>query len=435
MALCNVAGIFDTVEEYWDESLLAKAFTSVEGTTRESVQQFEADFASYLGGDCTALFVSSGREAMRLALSLLEPRSDAMVMVPNFTCPVVGDAVAQAGFQVCLFDFAPAARWPHWDVLESALRAGRIVAIIVPHLFGLPCDIRPLLNMAHHYGVFVIEDCAHCLGGQIHDRMVGTLGDFSIFSFNYDKPISLGGGGMLVCNSIPLVNEGLWRDLSARVRADIVTPDTEYETLHEFKSWLCARRTNITKASQYSSRPWRNLARFVLSIPGIRYLRKLMVRHNQSNAVSSWFKNVGPLRAALGTLLLGTYPAVLEKRNDNYASFAQLIDSYNLRGLLGCCSKDIVPAWLKAKLIIRNLSQSDVDALGRYMCSLGFRVGRFNWPNTLCQRLDPNSYIVATSNYKESLRFASLSLDFPIHQNMGEEDIARMVEILIKWLR
>ena len=77
-------------------------------------------------------------------------------------------------------------------------------AIVVPHLFGVPSDFRPIRRAAAELGILVIEDCAHTVGGRIGKAVAGTLGDLAIFSFTYNKPISVAGGGVLLINNTRL---------------------------------------------------------------------------------------------------------------------------------------------------------------------------------------------------------------------------------------
>jgi perosamine synthetase len=71
-------------------------------------------------------------------------------------------------------------------------------AFLPVHVFGLPCDMRPILDLAHQYGVFVIEDACEALGAEYRGTRVGALGDVAVFGFYPNKQITTGEGGMLV---------------------------------------------------------------------------------------------------------------------------------------------------------------------------------------------------------------------------------------------
>jgi perosamine synthetase len=78
------------------------------------------------------------------------------------------------------------------------LITSRTRAVVPTHLYGLPCEMDPILDMASRHGLAVIEDCAHALGASYKGRRVGTFGDAAIFSFQTLKPLNTHGGGMAV---------------------------------------------------------------------------------------------------------------------------------------------------------------------------------------------------------------------------------------------
>jgi dTDP-4-amino-4,6-dideoxygalactose transaminase len=79
-------------------------------------------------------------------------------------------------------------------------RKGLIKAVIPVHLFGNPCDMDKVMDIAHKNNLAVIEDCAQAIGSVYKGKKVGTIGDCGIFSFNQAKQISTGEGGMLITN-------------------------------------------------------------------------------------------------------------------------------------------------------------------------------------------------------------------------------------------
>jgi len=73
--------------------------------------------------------------------------------------------------------------------------------IMVVHLYGLPCDMSPIMDIARKYNLFVIEDSAECFLSTYKDKMAGTFGDMASYSFEDSKHISCGEGGMLITNN------------------------------------------------------------------------------------------------------------------------------------------------------------------------------------------------------------------------------------------
>jgi dTDP-4-amino-4,6-dideoxygalactose transaminase len=91
--------------------------------------------------------------------------------------------------------------------VEAAITP-RTKAVVVVHLYGLVADMDPILEVARRHGLFVIEDCAQCLGGAYKGRKAGAIGDVGCFSFCQSKHFTTGGeGGMVCCNDDALAWE------------------------------------------------------------------------------------------------------------------------------------------------------------------------------------------------------------------------------------
>ena len=74
-------------------------------------------------------------------------------------------------------------------------------AIMVVHIYGLPVDINPVLELAKKYNLFIIEDAAEVIGQTYLNKPCGSFGDISTFSFYPNKHITTGEGGMVVTNN------------------------------------------------------------------------------------------------------------------------------------------------------------------------------------------------------------------------------------------
>ena len=155
-------------------------------------REFEAAFAKWIGAK-RALAVSSGTAALHLALEALGVgRGDDVVVTP-YSFRASATAVANAGARPVFADVGP-------DHLLSARTIAaaltpRTRAVVVVHLYGQVADMAPILALARKRGIFVVEDCAQCLGGEYRGRKVGTLGDAGCFSFCQSKHITTGGEG------------------------------------------------------------------------------------------------------------------------------------------------------------------------------------------------------------------------------------------------
>jgi dTDP-4-amino-4,6-dideoxygalactose transaminase len=88
------------------------------------------------------------------------------------------------------------------DVLRKI--TPRTSGIICVHMCGAPADVVPIAKLARANNLFLIEDCAQCVGGSIHGQRVGTFGDIGVFSFQLNKNMSAGEGGAVVTNNLAL---------------------------------------------------------------------------------------------------------------------------------------------------------------------------------------------------------------------------------------
>jgi perosamine synthetase len=162
------------------------------------IDKFQSAFADYMGGG-HALSTSSGTTALHLALTALGIGPGDEVIVPDLTFGATANVVIHAGATPVFVDIDPIT----WCIDTKAIAAAitpRTKAIIPVHLYGHPCDMDPIMDMARAKGIKVIEDCAEALGAEYKGRKVGLIGDVGAFSFFANKVITTGEGGMVVTN-------------------------------------------------------------------------------------------------------------------------------------------------------------------------------------------------------------------------------------------
>lgn len=171
----------------------------------EQVLCFENALASLIGV-VGAVAVSSGTAALHLALLALEISEDDEVVIPSFVCPALLNAIRYVRAIPVLADINPETF--NMDVRDLRKRlTGKTKAVIIPHIFGLPADIRDIVSL----GVPVIEDCAQSLGSRYEGSPTGSFGALSVFSFYATKVICTGEGGMITSGDSQLL--GKIRDL------------------------------------------------------------------------------------------------------------------------------------------------------------------------------------------------------------------------------
>jgi len=164
--------------------------------TGDEGRRFEDEFARWLGVP-HALAVSNGTAALQLALMALGVGAGDEVVCTPYSFIASSTCSLNAGATPVYADVG-ADHMLTAETVEKALTP-RTKAIVVVHLFGQVADLGPILKLAKQRHLFVVEDCAQCLGGKYRGRKVGTLGDVGCFSFCQSKHITTGGEGGMVC--------------------------------------------------------------------------------------------------------------------------------------------------------------------------------------------------------------------------------------------
>ncbi len=163
------------------------------------IEKFEHAICNYTKAKYSVA-LSSGTAAIHLALRILNIKSSDKVLASTFT--FIG-SVAPILYQNAEPIFIDSDE--SWNIdpnlVEEAIKKEKPKAIIVTHLYGQPAKIDEIMNLALKYGVYVIEDAAESLGATLKNKHTGTFGHFGVYSFNGNKIITTGGGGILVSNN------------------------------------------------------------------------------------------------------------------------------------------------------------------------------------------------------------------------------------------
>jgi len=161
------------------------------------VRAFEEAFAAYLGAPF-ATATSSGTTALHVALEALEIRPGDAVITTPFTFVATTNAILHARARPVFVDVDARTYNLDPNQVEDRARRERARAILCVHLYGLPCDLGALAEIASRHGLLLIEDCAQAHGAACAGRKAGTVGHAAIFSFYPTKNMTTGEGGMVV---------------------------------------------------------------------------------------------------------------------------------------------------------------------------------------------------------------------------------------------
>lgn len=162
------------------------------------VNEFEEKFANYIG-DKYGIAVCNGTVAIHLALAVLGITSGDEVIVPTFTYIASANPILQLGAKPVFVDSLESTWQMDPDDIEKKI-TDRTKAIVVVHLYGHPCDMDKIMEIAKKHDLFIIEDCAEAIGSEYKGRKVGSFGDINCFSFFGNKTITCGEGGMVLTN-------------------------------------------------------------------------------------------------------------------------------------------------------------------------------------------------------------------------------------------
>jgi len=157
--------------------------------------QFEREFSKYVGST-HAVAVNSGTSALHLALKVIDLKAGDEVIVPTMTFTATAEVVCYFGAKPVLIDIERDTHNMDVSLIEKAVTP-RTRAIIPVHYGGQPCDMDAIMEIARSRGLYVIEDAAHSLPAWYSEKSVGTIGDFTCFSFYATKPLAAGEGGMV----------------------------------------------------------------------------------------------------------------------------------------------------------------------------------------------------------------------------------------------
>ena len=160
------------------------------------IEEFEAAFAKRHGLDRSAAITAAyGRMAFYYMLKALELPAGSEIIFPSLTFWVVPELARVAGLTVVFADVDPRTFAVDPGSIERLI-TDRTRAIVPTHLYGLPCDMDRILEIAARHDLIVLEDCAHALGATYKGKQVGTFGTGALFSFQTLKPLNCYGGGL-----------------------------------------------------------------------------------------------------------------------------------------------------------------------------------------------------------------------------------------------
>lgn len=429
---------------------------------------FENEFCDYIGAEqCYA--TNQARAALLIALQALNLSPGDEVLVPDFTYEGVVDAIVESGatpvfVEPALDDF----NVPSSHFAEKITK--RTKAIIATHLFGIPCDIGNLLAIAEENCCAIIEDCAQCLGAEYEGKNTGTFGDFAIFSFNYEKHLTTGEGGMLAvnnpayiadveriidsCTRMPLYDEKCYvygmlvqhlatervvykTDLLAYFGQNCCRGDPEIFSLIDDLIQGCAAWEEIQAALLPHIEREIDKAGYISPHMRNPLVRKMLLRAGEAKSkvfrppikrIGSGHLLMSAPRALVGALGLKDLQAVNAIRNRNARLFYSMMQD-NPAILLPKVSPGKGPAFLKCNVV--NQTSYPLSTVIQRARDRGYEVGNIQWPRPV--HLLPRFQHIALRQgdaFPVTGYLAGRIINIPIHSSVTPEDINGMATCL-----
>lgn len=166
------------------------------------VKKFEKEFSSY-NNRKFGIAVANGTAALEVAIKSLNIKKNSEIIIPSFSIISTANAVIKNNLKPILVD----ANLSTWNtdpdkILKKINK--RTKAIIITHIYGLPVDMDQIILEAKKRKIYIIEDAAEVIGLKYRNKICGSFGDLSTFSFYANKHITTGEGGMICTNNSKL---------------------------------------------------------------------------------------------------------------------------------------------------------------------------------------------------------------------------------------
>jgi aminotransferase in exopolysaccharide biosynthesis len=226
------APVFNGNEKKYLNECINTTFVSSVG---KFVDQFEIEMAKYTGAE-KAIACVNGTNALHLALLLVEVEQKTEVITQPLTFIATANAISYCNAKPIFIDvdkdtlgLSPE-KLKDWLakntkqatsnqhlVTINKVTGKRISACVPMHTFGHPCRIDEIIEICNTYNIPVVEDAAESLGSKFKGQHTGTFGEIGVLSFNGNKTITTGGGGMLLFNNLELAQKAKHITTQAKV--------------------------------------------------------------------------------------------------------------------------------------------------------------------------------------------------------------------------
>tara|TARA_B100000902_G_C27264499_1_gene892716 strand:- start:449 stop:1564 length:1116 start_codon:yes stop_codon:yes gene_type:complete len=183
----DALSVFKTVKSGWISS------------SGKNIEIFEKKLAKYVNRKFGCA-VSNGTAALEIAVKSLDLKKNDEIIIPSFTIISTANSIIKNNLKPVLVD----SDLSTWNINISDIEkkiTRKTKALMIPHIYGYPCDINKILKICKKNNIYLIEDAAEMIGQTYRNKPCGSFGDISTFSFYANKHITTGEGGMIFTNN------------------------------------------------------------------------------------------------------------------------------------------------------------------------------------------------------------------------------------------
>ncbi len=369
------------------------------GASPQANDAFRAEIAAHYAISVNACYLaSSGRTVLYTLLKGLaaDHRGRRQVVMPAYTCPVLPKVALDLDLEPVYVDIWPETTRYKQALLGEAISA-QTLAVFLVHPFGIPLPADDVLKSARQAGAAVIEDAAQSMGARWANQPVGLAGDFGLFSLGPGKPLSTGGGGIVI--------SGQPAEAAALARWWAELPPAS--GLNSTQAWM--RQASFRLA--FHPRGWWAATRLGLQRLG--------------NHEDSWGYKIRDLSSAQAEIGRALLPRLDEINDRRRAVALRLIRAVNESTSLQSMTyaHEAEPIFLRLPILAQSEGQR--EALFAKLWAAGIGAGRM-YEKTLPAIFDPKNQHA----FPGAEDYARRLLTLPTHYHVSENDIQIMEEIL-----
>ena len=438
---------------FLDTSAVRSYLVSLGDENHTTVKEFENKFLSVVGSSY-AIAVNQGRSALLLGLKSLNIKPGDEIIVQSFICKVVIDAIIEAGGTPKLVDSSLS----DFNVSPNDIRdriTTKTRAIIVAHLYGIPSDIQSITEIAKENKCFMIEDCAHAIGSSYDGKSIGSFGDLSFFSFNFDKPISTGDGGMLIVNNVDLIDnvkkvvdcyEHTPIEIERRITYGLILQSIftnresyntylpiEYgRTLIENNQSLIGVMDDLLVSNLGENQIARKLTKYLceksLLPSGYETETKPVFRKTlENNQIEERQLLMNSLRARIGLNQLENLDSIIDIRKRNAENLTNHLD----RDLYQLPENKLECESVQIRYAVLNHTKYSISEISQKARSKGYEIRNYNWKSPV-HLIEPYSKILSYNreSLKNSEQLSQSLLNVPIHYYVNDNDLEKIIWLL-----